>query len=510
MRRLAFLTLAVSLLFAACADQESSSSDEDSGNGREGRLVVPEAGENMRLSGPDSDGEEPTPEVGREQQSSVNVPLGDDELLVDVIDENLARDEFEEQIVAYKNSEDPDDHIYVRVIQTNIAQGGYQVTWQAQTAATRLRSLNISAEDVFGDGEPEIVVLGVDADGNQTLDIFRRNPGTSELTYSSVASLTSEGSLELVRHERDSEDDSIDPYDILAQSEDPEADNILDVVETTYSWDEDAQEFVEASREEISGGDIAEAQLQQLYQGGSEEFGEFLTGLWYREDNAGLQLVTFNPDSEQIVFNGQDMQETFDWEVSRKTISSGVQISMRNRNIRSLNTFVRVEVPELDRITVDVNNRERWDGSYRRVSDEMRQSLTGFSDRHVELLEESLDGTFEDDSGTRLDFLGNRFELHEDGEDHEGTFALYNVGTPILEMAIINSRGQRTDRRVYTYELDVNELDDRIIRSLELAPAELTVEGGKRSPGDALRLEQVEMLEEDEDTDEEMAGQVGR
>ncbi len=458
---------------------------------------MPRAGEGYTLAGAeDMDVER---EDEREETASLQIPLEQGELLVEVLDTNLTRNEFEEQVVAFKRSEDPDDLIYLRVIEANITEGGHSIRWEGATSATGVRSLNVSTEDVFADSEPEIVVVGENADGKQTLDVFRRAPGAA-LGYNRVASVASEGSVELVRHERLSEqeedEETIDPYEILARSEEEDRENVLDVVEIRYEWSDEDGEYVETSREEIAGGDIAEERLEELYEGGSAEFEEFLTGLWYREDADGLQLVTFSPRSEQVVFNGGDMQESYDWEVSRKTVSSGVQISMRNRNVRSLNTFVRVQVPEFDRIQVNMNDSDRWDGTYRRVSDSLRQALTGTAGGHVSLAETMLEGTYEDDAGTRIDFSENRFEMRTAGEDYSGGFALYEAGEPVMEMVMIDDRGRRVDRRTYTVEHEEDEMSDRIVRTLVLNPARLTISGAQSATGEPLRLEQVELLEE--------------
>ncbi len=498
-RRTVRITLAGLLplaLLAACGQEEASSGGPASHEGS--RTVMPQAGEGYRLAGAEDIDTEDEDE-DEDEEGSLQIPLESGELLVDVLDTNLTRNEFEEQVVAFKRSDDPDDLIHLRVIEANITEGGHSVRWEGATSATGVRSLNVSTEDVFGDGEPEIVVIGENADGEQTLDLYRRAPGAA-LGYSRVASVSSRGSVELVRHERlreqEEDEETIDPYEILARSEEDDRENVLDVVEIRYEWNEESAQYVETSREDIAGGDIAEERLEELYQGGADEFEDFLTGLWYREDAGELQLVTFSPRSEQVVFNGGDMQESFDWEVSRKTVSSGVQISMRNRNVRSLNTFVRVQVPEFDRIEIAMNDSDRWDGTYRRVSDSLRQTLTGSAGGHVSLSDTSLDGTYEDDAGTRIDFSGSSFEMRSDGEDYSGGFALYEAGSPVLEMVMVDDQGQRVDRKTYTFEHEEEEMSDRIVRSLVLTPARLTVQGAQSASGEQLRLEQVELLDE--------------
>ncbi|MFP4644364.1 MAG: pallilysin-related adhesin [Spirochaetales bacterium] len=491
------VTALVLALVAACGDMEVSE-QTDTPDGP--RTVVPEAGEGYTLAGAEDIDRERVSDD--QEEDSLQIPLESGELLVEFLDTNLTGNEFEEQVVAFKRSDDSEDRVHLRVIEANINEGGHSIRWEGTTSATGVRSLNITAEDVFGDGEPEIVVIGENSDGEQTIDIFRRTSGAA-LSYTQVASVASEGSVELVRHERLSEqernEDTIDPYEILARSEEEDRENVLDVVETRYEWSEESEEYVETSREEIAGGDIAEERLEELYDGGSAEFEDFLSGIWYREDSDGLQLVTFSPRSEQVVFNGGDMQESFDWEVSRKTVSSGIQISMRNRNVRSLNTFVRVQVPELDRVEVTVNDSDRWDGTYRRVNDSLRQTLTGSSGGHVSLSDTSLDGTYEDDAGTRIDFSGSRFEMRNDGEVYSGGFALYEAGEPVMEMVMVDDRGRKVDRRTYTIELEEEEMSDRIVRSLALNPAKLTVSGAESTAGESLRLEQVELLDEDDE-----------
>ncbi len=490
--RLAIITVSA-VAFLACAPSQSSETPQNTGP----RTIIPGTADGIRLSGT---AEFDTDYEALDDTPTVHVALDEGELLVEVLDTNLTRNDFEEQIVAYKPSDSPDALIRLRVIEANITQGGHSVTWEGETSATSVRSLNISSEDVFGDGEPEIVAIGVDSAGNQTLDLYRRTGAATQLLYRRVAAVTSEGSVEIVRHDRDPDSEEIDPYAILAQSENRDTENILDVIEVTYAWSAEDEEYVEVSREEISGGDIAEERLQQLYQSGTSEFAEFLSGLWYREEGEGLQLVTFNPTSERVVFSGGEMQEAFDWEVSRKTVSSGVQISMRNRNIRSLNTFVRVNVRDLDTITVDVNERGRWDGTYRRVGDSLRRTLTGTDGGRIIPSDPQLDGTFEDDAGTRIDFEEHRFEMTSGDARQSGGFAIYELDNLIMELAMVDERGRRVESRTYFYDLQEDELSDRIVRTLKLSPARVTTTGSRATTGETLILEQVELLENEDDS----------
>lgn len=489
----ATVVFALAVSVVACVPSRSTSTTQTTGP----RTIVPETAEGIRLSGT---AEFDTDYEALEDTPTVHVGLEPGELLVEVLDTNLTRNDFEEQIVAYKPSENPQDLIRLRVIEANIAEGGHSVTWDGETSAASIQSLNISSEDVFGDGEPEIVAIGIDSDGRQTLDLYRRTGAATQLRYRRVAAVASEGSVELIRHNRDPDSEEIDPYQILAQSENRDTDNILDMIEVKYAWSDDEEEYVELSREEISGGDIAEERLQQLYQSGTSEFAEFLSGLWYREEGNGLQLVTFNPSAGRVVFSGGEMQEAFDWEVTRKTVSSGVQISMRNRNIRSLNTFVRVNVRDLDTITVDVNERGRWDGTYRRVSDSLRRTLTRTDGGRIVPNKPQLDGTFEDDAGTRIDFNEHRFEMRSSGSSYSGGFAIYELDRLIMELIMVDERGRRVDSRTYFYELNEDELNDRIVRTLKLSPARLTTGGSRPATGERLILEQVELLESDDES----------
>lgn len=193
------------------------------------------------------------------------------------------------------------------------------------------------------------------------------------------------------------------------------------------------------------------------------------------------------------------MQETFDWELSRKTISSGVQIMLRNRNIRSMNTFVRIRVLALDQIIVDLHDRSRWDGTYRRVSSSLLTTLTQANGGRTQPATLQLDGTYSDDSGVEVHFVGGRFELSEAGTRYQGTAAVYRLQNDdryVLELVKFDDSARRVGRRVYTFTHEIASHSDRIIRTLELQPARLTVNGVSSAPGNRLLLEQIELTEE--------------
>ncbi|MFW6252821.1 MAG: pallilysin-related adhesin [bacterium] len=486
------------LVLAACS-ADSPVPERSVGNGP--RRVTPAAAENIRLSGQDALEQAPSRE---ETEPAVRVDLVPGSLVADVLETNLNGNNFEEQIVAYLDSGGESGTIEVAVIENDIVDSGYQLVWTAPTLATNLRGLRVSAEDVTGNFEPEIIVSGVDDDGRETMNVFSRADDSTELQYVEIASITSTGTIEIERSSRGEEynlrEQRADPYVIIAQAEDPDSENVLDLIETRYEVSPSEGAYVQVDERRISGGVVEQNQLQILFRSGSDAFAEFLSGPWYRETGEGLSIVTFDTRGEQVVFNGGDMQESFDWELSRKTISSGVQLMLRNRNIRSMNTFVRVRVRALDQIVVDLHDRSRWDGTYRRVSSSLLTTLTQADEGRIEPAPLELSGTYTDDSGVDIHFRGERFELTEDEERLQGTASVYRIPEDdryVLELVIFDQSARRNGRRVYTFEHDITSHSDRIVRTLELQPARLTVNGVSSAPGSRLLLEQIELAGSD-------------
>lgn len=499
-----YLRLQTALLtvfvFAVSCTAESPVPPRGQTNGP--RMVTPAAGNGVRLSGQQTDDEDRVPQdVG----PTVRVDLVSGALVADVLETNLTGNNFEEQIVAFLNAAGGSEFIEVAVIENDILGRGYELVWQAPTRSTNLRGLRLSAEDVTGDFEPELIVTGVNAAGNETMNVFSRDRNAAGLAYIEIASISSAGTIEFERQSRDDSynlrEQQAEPFAIIAQEEDPDSENILDLIERRYELDRSLGEFTLADERRVSGGVIEQNQLQVLFRSGADEFATFLSGPWYRETGQGLSIVTFDTRGDRVVFNGGDMQESFDWELSRKTISSGVQLMLRNRNIRSMNTFVRVRVLALDQIVVDLHNRSRWDGTYRRVSTSLLTALTQAdgSDR-TRPAPLQLDGTYTDDSGVDIHFSGGRFELTEAGTRHQGTAAVYRVGDDeryVLELVKFDDSARRVGRRVYTFSHDITSHSDRIVRTLELQPARLTVQGVSSAPGNRLLLEQIELTAEE-------------
>lgn len=487
------------LLFLAACSADSPVPRRSTVNGP--RQVTPAAADGIRLSGQD------TLEQDADLQDTgptVRVDLVPGSLVADVLETNLNGNNFEEQIVAYLDAGGGSGRIEVAVIENDILGSGYQLVWTDTTLATNLRGLRVGAEDVTGDFEPEIVVSGVDADGRETMNIFSRQQGSTELQYVEIASITSSGTIEIERSSRDESynlrEQRAEPYVIIAQAEDPDSENILDLIETRYEFSASGDGYVQVDERVISGGVVEQNQLQVLFRSGADSFAEFLSGPWYRETGEGLSIVTFDTRGDRIVFNGGDMQESFDWELSRKTISSGVQLMLRNRNIRSMNTFVRVRVLALDQVLVDLHDRSRWDGTYRRVSTSLLTTLTQADGGRIVPAPLELNGTYSDDSGVDIDFRGQRFELTEGEERVQGTASVYRVTEDdryVLELVIFDESARRSGRRVYTFDHDITSHSDRIVRTLELQPARLTVNGVSSAPGSRLLLEQTELAGSD-------------
>ncbi len=491
------LLLLPSLLISACS-AESPIARRAEMDGP--RRVTPVASEGVRLSGQQTDETDTAPQ---ESGPTVRVDLVPGALVADVLETNLTGNNFEEQIVAFLDPSGGHGRIEVAVIENDILGRGYQLVWQGHTDAANLRGLRISAEDVTGDFEPEIIITGVDPDGRETLNIFARTPERTELRYTGIASISSSGTIEFERSSRDDSynlrEQMAEPFVIVAQAEDPDSENILDLIETRFTYSHSDGTFVQQEERFLSGGVVEQNQLQVLFRSGADEFATFLSGPWYRETGEGLSIVTFDTRGDRVVFNGGDMQETFDWELSRKTISSGVQIMLRNRNIRSMNTFVRIRVLALDQIVVDLHDRSRWDGTYRRVSSSLLTTLTQANGGRTQPATLQLDGTYSDDSGVELHFVGGRFELSESGTRYQGTAAVYRLQNDdryVLELVKFDDTARRVGRRVYTFTHDIASHSDRIIRTLELQPARLTVNGVSSAPGNRLLLEQIELTEQ--------------
>lgn len=492
------LAICLVLLYAGCSE-----APEPSTSVPETRFVTPRPSEGIVLA------EAPTESIGIAEDRElpeVKLRLPSYYVPSQVINANLDVDEIEEQIIVYKQREDPEDRIRLLIADYDLVRNTYLLSWDGESGANNLRTFALYTTDVTGDHNLEIVCFGMNNRGQQTLDIFRRTaaPTGLELYYERVLELSSDASIEIDEHERsDAYSTGLTTgasFPIIHYSQNRESDNILDLYRTVYYWRSDLGEYIEGTVEEIPGREIEAEQLQELYSGEVPSFEEFLAGPWYRtmgdDARAGREIAFFEPATRSIVFYDGEVQESYRWINSYKTIyraGPGLWIIADNESISSIRRQLSVAVTGIDGVYITIEGTDGWNGPYHRLTAGLQDSQ--FQVRTAELPFE-LRGLYKNESGLEIFFAPPRFTMREDGNELHGGFTVYNARGHVLAMKIVSQNGLVKGERTYAVDFDERREQDRIVRTIGLLPARVTVQGVEPSSSKLVRLEQIEVLEE--------------
>ncbi|MFW6260542.1 MAG: pallilysin-related adhesin [Spirochaetota bacterium] len=486
------------LALASCGEPAQRSEIEEPG-----RVVTPRGGNGIVLA---AETASERSEENRDSDPELKVRLPPEYIPSQAITANLDLDETDEQIIVFKRRDDPDDLIRLLVVSFDPIRNSWVRAWEGVTAATSVRSFSVYTDDLIGDHEQELVAFGINNDGEQTLDVFRRTNDALGLglSFAPILSITADVTIEVDEVPRSEayeamETVSAPSFPIIAERRDLESENVFDTVQTTYFWDYASRRYVPGRVESISGEAIEDSRLRDLFAGDEEDFEQFLSGPWYRSSGAGeIQMAFFGPRDRTIVFHSGYLQQSFIWDNSTTTVyGRGVSLFVTNESIRTVKKLVNVSVGDLNEITVSMQGSEGLDGTYERLTGSLQAAVLE-SDERVRLSPIDLSGLYRSDSGVEIFFSDPQFTYREGSDRRLGGYALYELGDDlVLSMKFVDENRLPTDHRDYRAVFDESREGDRIVRRLELAPGEIGIAGFDEMAGTELVLEQIEVLDDE-------------
>ncbi len=488
---------AVLWLFASCDTNPEPVPLNDAG-----RVVTPRGGGGIVLaSEAGTDLETETEDVGPE----LKVRLPAEYIPSAAVNVSLDMDETEEQIIVFKRRDDPDDLIRLLVVAYDPIRSSWIRAWEGVTGATSVRSFSVYVDDLVGDHEQEIVAFGINNDGEQTLDVFRR---TSDLlglglSYAPILSITADVTIEIEkvpRAETFEAMESVDApsYPVVAERRDLDSDNPFDTTKTTYFWDFSARRYVVGRVESLSGDDIADGRLRDLFAGTEADLERFLQGPWFRSSDAGyIRLAFFDPRRRSIVFHSGHLQQAYQWTSSTKTVyGRGASLFATNEAIRTVRRLVSVTVQDLNRITISVQGTDGLDGTYERLTGSLQAAVLR-AEARVRLSDIELSGLYRADDGVEIVFSNPEFTYRRRDDRSAGGYALFTMGEDlVLSLKYIDENRLPVDRKTYRVTFSETRSDNRLVRRLKLEPGELGIAGFFDTGQPQLVLEQIVVLEE--------------
>lgn len=471
-----------------------------------GLTVTPKGGNGIVLAS------EALPADAREDSTpapELKVRLPEEYLPSQTLTMNLDLDETEEQIIVFKRRDDPQDLIRILVVTFDPIRNNWIRAWEGTTIANNLRSFTLYTDDLIGDHEQEIVCFGINNDGEQTLDVFRRTSNALGLglAYSPVLSLSADVTItvqELSRSEayESMEVTSAQSYPVIAERRDPTSDNIFSTIITTYFWDVSTRRYVRALEERIPGDVIQDSRLRDLFAGDENAFERFLNGPWYRSSSTPeeVQIAFFGLLDRTIVFHTghEHLQQAFTWDDSAKTLyGRGIQLFVTNESIRTVKKLISISVQDLNQIAVNIQGSDDLDGTYERLTESLQAAVLDRSGQTATLSDIRPRGLYQGDDGLEIVFGSPDFTYRDRNGARAGGYALYRIdGTTVLELKFVDANRLPVESARYSVEYAEITDDDRVIRQLVLEPGTVGIAGFTSSGAPTVALEQIQLLGE--------------
>ena len=444
-----------------------------------------------------------------EEDLNPKVPVLENETLLKVINVNLDLDLQEEQILVLKDKENIDSLIHIAVLDYEGVIKDYRRTWEGQTGIASIRGFNISLLDIVGDHNIEIICAGVSLENQQSLSVFRKTKRENDtgLYYGVIFDLKANGTIEILEVPRSASYESGmrdgKSFPIISTVENPDSQNVMDLIKNTYFWDFPSRRYIKVKEEKILGTQVEEERLRILLQGDESIFEEHIRGPWFLNTDPKY-LVEFNIKDGKVTFYSGDIQEVYNLKNSYKILGNLLRIGGENELINHVENEIYIKLVDLNTLGITVRDidtqtriktpNEVWSGQYFRFT-------SGLS--HLESPQDSrkdhpdLFGKYLGDGGESISFQGNRFTYDSENESFSGGTSLFYADVPLLNLRILDAAGISRENRLYRYEFSTSHLGNTVQRILTLHPGNMGIYSFEEFSDDFIRFQQIEIVEDE-------------
>jgi hypothetical protein len=396
-----------------------------------------------------------------EDSMTAKITLDEGEAVVTVLTQDFNNDNYDEQIIAYRNLLEIDNPIYITYVDFDRSANSYRRIWSTATAATRPGTVNLYTEDLIGDRSVCLLISGMNNAGEHTLTIFRKNPPArqDQDAFNKIAEIRIDGSISVQEQERSQAyqmgQTRGQSFSIAAYGRDYESANILDQIEITYSYNPVSGLYEQSRITRVPGTHIEQRRVRELLNGDPGEFEKFVDGIWYFVGSEGTmdteQYIYFDTWNRELIFYSDDTQQVFSWKNSSPT-RYGLYLSSQNISLANLRRFLNIELESLDSIRIrvfeDIHLRigvsAPWDGSYRRVVETRPEPVNqGSMARFSAVYDSSI--------GKMSFFEDGTYELNGAGGVQRGRYSFFNLDS--RELLELRRSGENGIRETYLVEV---------------------------------------------------------
>lgn len=442
--------------------------------------------------------------------SVLRMRLPEEYLVQGMQDLDLDLDPEIEQAVILKTS--GTNTLQIALLDHDTARDAWFLAQTLDTLSINIRTFTLRLLDLTGDGVPELLAGGTDAQGRQTLDAFclmtdvptggdAGAPRPGELRYRPVLDIAGDLSIELRKVSGEMAGDEFaagaapPSYEISVQNR--TGTDSSDLVEAIHTWDKTSKSFRLSRSRTIPGQLIEKNQLQDLMKAGTEDFERFVageSGAWHRTlmDRSGTafhQLLFFEPSTRSFRMIEGDLMESFRWTSSSHNPPGRLQIFLRNDSFQRLNTMATLVPLSNTSMQFYLQDRDEWSGVFVRLTpDEEKQMGLRVRGDGATLNPLVLAGLYRTETGGEIMFANPNFTWKQGERTRHGGFVTYQLNEMVLELQFVSDRGMIAEKEYYIIRTGTVRPDGAI--TLELEPARIGADGVKSHSRDIIRLVQ--------------------
>ncbi len=435
------------------------------------------------------------------------IALEPQETLLDLYAYNIDfEDEEEEQILIVRRTSDVTGMLRVVIADYSSQTKRWTRAWEGITLATKIKTFQLSIQDLIGDHNLNIICQGINESNEQTMTVFWKSGDNGQGIHFSTVFAAAGDRVELQTTERPESyklgQSNAESFPIFLWKADKANPGSLDKKKETWNWDFSIKSYKKISDEIVTGSITNQLLVDSILDGKVETFTGFLDGIWYKDSIDPLSnqalFITFQARDKTLFFSSEGSVEQFAWETSDLN-RYGIYISCRNQSVRNLRRLINIELSAPNSIEIRVFQdlrikaeiAKKWDGTFRRLSDEIAKSSRKPPSMAVES-GDNLKGAYTASNGSLLNLDYPAYSLTAGDTKEEGIYAVFLLkGATVLDMRSIKVNEKNLVlRRSYSVSSSTRSLKDgRGMQTLTLSPATIGMQGVKISNDEPLIFE---------------------
>jgi len=309
------------------------------------------------------------------------IPLKSGETLLNILTIDFDGDNQDDQINLVRNMTSP--YIYLLIGLYNSKTGTYDRTAEITTRITQTSTFSYNGMDIIGDHRLCLVYQGITDSGESTLQIFRGSSSGGRFRLVNVGDFKSNGTIfvqQLARKESyelsQSNGESF-PVWVYSTPVDDQGKALGDQLQIKYEWNHRSSKYEETNRLRIKGRQGVTKEIARI-GGSSKQFGEFLSGLWYRSTNEGngVRYICFDYANSEIILLYTGTEEVYKWGNSYVS-GNTLYVTSENDAITNYQRRYNITLVDSDEIAISMQDDLRimivessslWNGNYKRMS----------------------------------------------------------------------------------------------------------------------------------------------